>query len=107
VAQPHQLARFSFFLALVNGLTGCAAVSSFYANAKLIASFADGNMGIANSLVCFATVPLAMLGVALGFIALRTKYEDRNLALVGLAGNGMYVLNFVMFSTVVVSAMHS
>jgi hypothetical protein len=104
LSRSHQLATISAGIGLINGLVGCAAVSSFYLNGKLTRGFEDGMPGLLNSLTCFATIPIAMVAAAFGFIALKESQSERNLAWVGFALNTLYVVNFVLFSYFIASA---
>lgn len=99
----HWLTLFSASIGVINGLLGCAAVSSYYVNGSLINGFAGMLPGLLNSLTCLATIPLATVGVAFGWIALKHNPDERGLAWVGIALNSLYAANFMLLAFILVS----
>jgi hypothetical protein len=98
------LAILSIAIAVINGILGCSSVSAYYYSASLVDKFLTSSPGIINMLFVLATVPLASVGAATGFIGMSDNRERRSLAVFGMVVNLLYVLNIIIFSPALIAA---
>ena len=98
------LAILSISVALLNGVLGCSSVSAYYYSASLIEQFLTSSSGIISMLFVLATVPLASVGAATGFIGMADRKDNRYVAMFGMTINLLYILNIVIFSPALIAA---